>query len=62
MTHVLAVAAALVAVGQVVVGVIAVSAADGRSVMTAMGVALLVGAAVFGTTAVLLAVVLRRSR
>ncbi|MDQ0744695.1 zinc transporter ZupT [Clavibacter sp. B3I6] len=60
--RVLAVAAAVVAVAQAVVGVLALTAAEGREVMTAMGAALLVSAAVFVVIAVLCAVALRRMR
>ncbi|MFT2752999.1 hypothetical protein [Clavibacter sp. Sh2088] len=62
MTRVLAVVTAVMAVAEVVIGVIAVSVADGRAAITALGVALLVGAAIFGTMSVLFAVALRRTR
>ncbi|MFT2690434.1 hypothetical protein [Clavibacter zhangzhiyongii] len=60
MTHALAVATAVLALAGVVVGALAV--ADGRASITAMGVALLVSAAVFGTMSALFAVALRRTR
>jgi hypothetical protein len=53
MTRVLAVVTAALAVAAVVVGVLAVSVADGRAAITAMGVALLVSAAISGTLSVL---------
>jgi drug/metabolite transporter (DMT)-like permease len=53
MTRVLAVVTAALAVAAVVVGVLAVSVADGGAAITAMGVALLVGAAISGTMSVL---------
>jgi RsiW-degrading membrane proteinase PrsW (M82 family) len=62
MTRVLAVVTAVLAVAGVVIGVLAVSVADGRAAITAMGVALLVGAAILGTMSVLFAVALRRTR
>lgn len=62
MTRVLAVVTAVLAVAAVVVGVLAVSVADGRAAITAMGVALLAGAAISGTMSVLFAVALRRTR
>ncbi|MFS4505107.1 hypothetical protein ACMA46_02625 [Clavibacter sp. Sh2141] len=57
-----AVAAVVIAVAQVVVGVLALTAAEGREVMTAMGAALLVTAAVFAVIAVLCSIALRRMR
>jgi hypothetical protein len=60
MTRALAVATAVLALAGVVVGALAV--ADGRASTTAMGVALLVSAAVFGTMSALFAVTLRRTR
>jgi RsiW-degrading membrane proteinase PrsW (M82 family) len=53
MTRVLAVVTAALAVAAVVVGVLAVSVAHGRAAITAMGVALLVSAAISGTLSVL---------
>jgi RsiW-degrading membrane proteinase PrsW (M82 family) len=53
MTRVFAVVTAALAVAAVVVGVLAVSVADGRAAITAMGVALLVSAAISGTLSVL---------
>jgi hypothetical protein len=53
MTRVLAVVTAALAVAAVVVGVLAVSVADGGAAITAMGVALLVSAAISGTMPVL---------
>jgi RsiW-degrading membrane proteinase PrsW (M82 family) len=62
MTRILAAVTAVLAVAAVVVGVLAVSVADDRAAITAMGVALLVGAAISGTMSVLFAVALRRTR
>ncbi|MFT2707683.1 hypothetical protein [Clavibacter zhangzhiyongii] len=62
MTRALAVATAVLALAGVVVGALAVVVADGRASITAMGVALLVSAAVFGTMSALFAVALRRTR
>jgi RsiW-degrading membrane proteinase PrsW (M82 family) len=62
MTRVLAIVTAVMAVAQVVIGALAVAVAEDRTAITAMGVALLVGAAIFGTISILFAVALRRTR
>ncbi|MBF4622658.1 hypothetical protein [Clavibacter sp. VKM Ac-2872] len=60
--RVLVVVFALLAVGQAVVGVLAFTVTDGAEGIRAMGVAMLVGAAVSATMSALFAVGLRRSR
>jgi hypothetical protein len=60
MTRVLVIVTAVMAVAQVVIGVLAV--ADDRAAIAAMAVALLGGAAIFGTISILFAVALRRMR
>jgi hypothetical protein len=62
MTRVLAIVTAVMAVAQVVIGALAVAVAEDRTAITAMGVALLGGAAIFGTMSILFAVALRRLR
>jgi hypothetical protein len=62
MTRVLAIVTAVMAVAQVVIGALAVAVAEDRTAITAMGVALLVCAAIFGTMSILFAVALRRTR
>ena len=58
----LAVVSALLALAQVVVGTLAVSGAEGRADITAMGVALLLAAAISAAVASLCLIGLRRSR
>ncbi|MBM7412348.1 putative membrane protein [Clavibacter michiganensis] len=53
---------AILAVGQAVVGVLALTVTDGAEGIRAMGVAMLVGAAVAAIMSALFAVALRRSR
>ncbi|WP_435080523.1 hypothetical protein [Clavibacter michiganensis] len=60
--RVLVVAFALLAVGQAVVGVLAVTVTDGSDDIRMMGMVMLVGAAVSATMSILFAVALRRSR
>ena len=53
---------AALAVAQVVVGVLVLAAADGADGNRALGVVMLIGAAVSATLSILFAVALRRSR
>ena len=62
MTRALVVVTAILALAGIVVGALAVSVADGRASIGAMGVALLLGAAIFGTMSALFVVALRRMR